>query len=399
MTTDFTDRDTASQFLKQMSDHPLLTKEEECWLAKLAQGRVVSRPLRFSVDRQCGKMRANDRPIRSPRTAEAVRIVRPHQDERVSGRIHFSLRLACPLPDFPLAGLEIVIKPAGPGKRRPVARLACRHHGRWGWYARCDDGQIDPGRYIAVVQAGPSLQRAALEEFMRCNYRLVLKIANKFLWSGMDMIDLFTEGTLGLQKGVGRFEPERGYRFCTYAGHWIRQSISRAVYNQSRTIRIPVHQWGRNQKLAKSSRRVADSDLCPPELETLAEDAQIDLEHAKGTQRAFQQTMVPLETPIGPDGNGTLADVLEDDPDGERDPHNLIECSELNEKLDWAIAQLDPREQAIIRLRFGLTDDRDLTLEKVGKRFGVTRERIRQIEEKVLGKLRRHLARQGLTGI
>lgn len=258
-----------------------------------------------------------------------------------------------------------------------------------------DNGEreAEPGE-LAKIQEDIDKGKDAEEVLTVRNLRLVVSVAKKYTNRGLDFADLVQEGNMGLMKAVVKFDPNRGFRFSTYATWWIKQAISRAIADQARTIRVPVHMVETINRLRKAEKKLAQVYNRKPTIEELAKELDLTPEKVQDIQKIAIEPL-SLESPVGDEEDTTYADFVSD---GDAlDPLEYMIKSKYKEELDKVLSTLNVREEEVIRLRYGLVDGKQHTLEEVGKVFNVTRERIRQIESKALRKLRHPIRKRKLN--
>jgi RNA polymerase primary sigma factor len=296
----------------------------------------------------------------------------------------------------PLLSAELEVEMAQRIEQGNEAAARIEAHAR----AKAEGGPADAvlssaeeSRDRRLVQRGQQAKDVLIE----ANLRLVVSIAKRYRNRGLAFLDLIQEGNLGLMRAVDKFDYARGFKFSTYATWWIRQAITRAIADQARTIRIPVHMVETINKVVWAQRQLLQELGREPTAEEVAQRVEFPIERVREIQRINQDT-VSLEQPVGDEDDFSLSDMIEDR--GAVVPDDAATRAMLDQAVKEALAHLTPREQDVVRLRFGLDDGKIRTLEEVGREFGVTRERVRQIESKTLAKLRRpdaaHLLRDYL---
>jgi len=339
-------------YFRSFGDRGLLTREEETAIAKRVDHGT--RRIRVAL-RQA--IRALFKSKRTPVLADSIKVLQ--MVRRLSG-------LSATALDNAERALSTALNPSDPDLKLTPAT------------AKILKALLDE------IHAARVILEQGKDELVRCNLRLVVDVAKHYTGRGLSLLDLVQEGNIGLMKAAERYQYRKGFKFSTYATWWIRQGITRALADQSRTIRIPVHQTEASHRILRVMRRLGQQFGRPARLEEIAHVLRMRPERLRETVLAFQEP-VALETPIG-DGDTQFGDMIPDQQAVPPDAH--VHRSELTEQLDRILSTLTPREQTVIRLRFGIGYDEASTLEQVGQSLSVTRERIRQIEAKALKKLK-----------
>ncbi len=341
-----------SLYFRSFGERPLLTRDEEIAIAKrVDQGtRRIRTALRRAV-------KTLARPKRTPALAETVKTL-----QLVKGLSGLS---ATSLNDAEQALLAVLKPPTRETRLTAAAEKQLK-------------------AVLHEIRAARAVLEQGKDELVRCNLRLVVDVAKHYTGRGLALLDLVQEGNIGLMKAAERYQYRKGFKFSTYATWWIRQGITRALADQSRTIRIPVHQTEASHRILRVTRRLGQQLGRPARMEEIAHVLRMRPERLHETVQAFQEP-VALESPIG-DGETQFGDMIPDQLAVPPDTH--VHRTEMTKQLDRILSTLTPREQTVIRLRFGIGYDEARTLEQVGQNLSVTRERIRQIEAKALKKLK-----------
>ena len=341
-----------SLYFRSFGERALLTRDEEVALAKKIDSgtNTIRRALRHAI-RIFPRLKRSDSVLKAQRTLQMVR--------GLSG-------LSATAIDKAQESLTEMIKHGAGQQKIPVAvskRLK---------------------EELATLRSARIVLEQAKDELVRCNLRLVVDVAKHYTGRGLTLLDLVQEGNIGLMKAAERYQYRKGFKFSTYATWWIRQGITRALADQSRTIRIPVHQTEASHRILRVTRRLGQQLGRPARLEEVAQTLRMRPERLHETVQAFQEP-VALEKPVG-DGTTEFGELLPDLQAVPPDAH--VHRTEMSHQLERILGTLTPREQTVIRLRFGIGHDQACTLEQVGQSLSVTRERIRQIEAKALKKLK-----------
>jgi len=341
-----------SLYFRSFGERALLTRGEELKLAKkIDHGTSTIRKALRQAIRIFPRLKRSDSALEAQRTLQTVR--------GLSG-------LSATAIDTAEQCLAEMIKQGTEQQKLPVALAK----------------QLKEG--LATLRSARVVLERAKDELVRCNLRLVVDIAKHYTGRGLTLLDLVQEGNIGLMKAAERYQYRKGFKFSTYATWWIRQGITRALADQSRTIRIPVHQTEASHRILRVTRRLGQQLGRPARLEEVAQALGMRPERLHETVQAFQEP-VALEKPVG-DGSTEFGELLPDLQAVPPDAH--VHRTEMSHQLERILGTLTPREQTVIRLRFGIGHDQACTLEQVGQSLSVTRERIRQIEAKALKKLK-----------
>ncbi|MBI3807042.1 MAG: sigma-70 family RNA polymerase sigma factor [Nitrospirae bacterium] len=341
-----------SLYFRSFGERALLTREEEVELAKKIDDgtSTIRKALRHTI-RVFPRLKRTDSVLEAQRTLRMVR--------GLSG-------LSATVIDKAEQCLTEIIEQGTGQQKLPIAIAK----------------QLKEG--LATLRSARIVLEQAKDELVRCNLRLVVDVAKHYTGRGLTLLDLVQEGNIGLMKAAERYQYRKGFKFSTYATWWIRQGITRALADQSRTIRIPVHQTEASHRILRVTRRLGQQLGRPARLEEVAQVLRMRPERLHETVQAFQEP-VALEKPVG-DGSTELGELLPDLQAVPPDAH--VHRMEMAHQLERILCTLTPREQTVIRLRFGIGHDQACTLEQVGQSLSVTRERIRQIEAKALKKLK-----------